>query len=433
MTQIQNEERKSKVILVGVKEQGDIEFDYSMEELKSLSQACDMEPVARIDQNVSERNQTFYVGKGKVEEIGERVKSLEAEYIIFQNSLSPSQLRNLQKEIPAVVLDRTSLILEIFKRRAKTREAKMQVEMAELQYMLPRLSGIGASLSRQGGASGSLSSKGAGEKKLELDRRKIEKRIGELRRTLEEIDKDRNTQRKRRNTSSLPKVALVGYTNGGKSTIMNKMLAFCSQKEEKMVMAKDMLFATLDTTVRKICPGDNKDFLLSDTVGFVSALPHHLIKAFRSTLDEVRYADLLLHVVDFSHVHYKEQMKVTKKTLEELGAGMIPTIYVMNKGDKVVNKETFPEETIPKIVGNKIYMSAKEEKGMEQLLQMIQEKAYASYRDTCFFIPYSCGGLVSYLNENAQVTYQEYVNQGIKMEVRCHEKDYRKYREYVVK
>ncbi len=428
MIQIQEEERKSKVILVGVNQQGDLEFDHSMEELKSLAEACDMEPVARMDQNVSEMNHTYYVGKGKVEEIGERAKSLEAEYIIFNNSLSPSQLRNLQKEIPAALLDRTSLILEIFKRRAKTREAKMQVEMAELQYMLPRLSGMGTTLSRQGGASGSLSSKGAGEKKLELDRRKIEKRISELRRALEEIDRDKDTQRKRRNTSSLPKVALVGYTNGGKSTLMNKMLEFCSQKEEKMVMAKDMLFATLDTTVRKICPGENKDSLLSDTVGFVSSLPHHLIQAFQSTLDEVRYADLLLHVVDFSNVHYKEQMRVTRETLEELGAGMIPTIYVMNKADKVMDKED-----IPKIVENKIYMSVKEGKGLEQLLHIIQEKAYASYIDTCFFIPYSCGGIVSYLNENAQVKSQEYASKGVKMDVRCHEKDYRKYGEYVVK
>lgn len=428
MIQIQEGERKSKVILVGVNQQGDLEFAHSMEELKSLAEACDMEPVARMDQNISEMNHTFYVGKGKVEEIGERAKSLEAEYIIFNNSLTPSQLGNLQKEIPASILDRTSLILEIFKRRAKTREAKMQVEMAELQYMLPRLSGMGTALSRQGGASGSLSSKGAGEKQLELDRRKIEKRINELRQALKEIDRNRDTQRKQRNASSLPKVALVGYTNGGKSTLMNKMLEFCSQKEEKMVMAKDMLFATLDTTVRKICPGENKDFLLSDTVGFVSSLPHLLIKAFRSTLDEVRYADLLLHVVDFSDLHYKEQMKVTRETLEELGAGMIPTLYVMNKADKVMNEKDFP-----KIAEDKIYMSAKEGKGLKQLLHVIQEKAYASYIDASFFIPYKCGELVSYFNENAQVKNQEYINQGIKMDVRCHEKDYRKYGKYVVK
>ncbi len=227
------------------------------------------------------------------------------DYVIFNDTLSPSQLKNLQREIDVPVWDRTYLILEIFSRRARTKEAKMQVESARLQYMLPRLMGLRDSLGRQGGASGSLSNKGSGEKQIELDRRKIEGRISELRRELERMEQEREVQRRKRTQGTYPQAALVGYTNAGKSTLLNKLVELSSGKEEKMVMAKDMLFATLDTTVRKISLSGSQDFLLSDTVGFISRLPHSLVKAFRSTLDEIRYADLLLHVVDF-------RMSITK-------------------------------------------------------------------------------------------------------------------------
>lgn len=365
------QENISRVLLVGVNVDDNPDFETSMEELESLAEACEMEVAAKIEQNLSSLNPAYYIGSGKVKEVQETVEQMDLDYVIFDETLSPSQLKNLQKEVGVPIMDRTNLILEIFSRRAKTREARLQVESANLQYMLPRLVGMREALGRQAGASGSMSNKGTGEKQIELDRRKIEKRISELRRELEAIEHDRNTQRKRRNDSSLPQVALVGYTNAGKSTLMNKMVETYVGKEEKMVVARDMLFATLDTTVRKINQNDRKDFLLSDTVGFISKLPHGLVKAFRSTLDEVRYADLLLQIVDASDEHYREHIQVTEETLRELGAEKIPCIYVMNKADLIMAKEE-----LPRIDGNKIFMSARDGIGLQELLQMIKKRVF---------------------------------------------------------
>ena len=420
------QENISRVLLVGVNVDDNPDFETSMEELESLAEACEMEVAAKIEQNLSSLNPAYYIGSGKVKEVQETVEQLDLDYVIFDETLSPSQLKNLQKEVGVPIMDRTNLILEIFSRRAKTREARLQVESANLQYMLPRLVGMREALGRQAGASGSMSNKGTGEKQIELDRRKIEKRISELRRELEAIEHDRNTQRKRRNDSSLPQVALVGYTNAGKSTLMNKMVETYVGKEEKMVVAKDMLFATLDTTVRKINQNDRKDFLLSDTVGFISKLPHGLVKAFRSTLDEVRYADLLLQIVDASDEHYREHIQVTEETLRELGAEKIPCIYVMNKADLIMEKEE-----LPRIDGNKIFMSARDGIGLQELLQMIKKRVFSGNREGIFLIPYEKGEIVSYLNSNATVSSQEYLAEGVKLFVDCRESDYSKYREYL--
>lgn len=417
---------KQKAILAGVNLNNDAGFAASMEELANLAKACDLEPVGIIEQNLNTINQAFYIGTGKVGEVKEAVEALEADYVIFDNALTPSQLRNLQREIAAPILDRTALILEIFATRAKTKEAKLQVETARLQYMLPRLVGMHASLSRQGGGSG-LSNKGAGEKKLELDRRRIEHRLAELRRELETIAKDRDTQRKQRMQSDMPQAAMVGYTNAGKSTLMNSMLDMYSGSEEKKVEEKDMLFATLDTTVRKIEPGDNKNFLLSDTVGFIDKLPHSLIKAFRSTLEEVRNADLLLQVIDYSDAHYEEHIKVTEETLKELGADNIPCIYVMNKSDLVM-----PEETLPIVKDTKIYMSAKQSKGIEELTAQIRRILFADYKECRMLIPYEKGNIVSYLNEHANVTASEYTEAGVLLTLSVKHSDYQKYLDYVV-
>lgn len=420
------QENISRVLLVGVNVDDNPDFETSMEELESLAEACEMEVAAKIEQNLSSLNPAYYIGSGKVKEVQETVEQMDLDYVIFDETLSPSQLKNLQKEVGVPIMDRTNLILEIFSRRAKTREARLQVESANLQYMLPRLVGMREALGRQAGASGSMSNKGTGEKQIELDRRKIEKRISELRRELEAIEHDRNTQRKRRNDSSLPQVALVGYTNAGKSTLMNKMVETYVGKEEKMVVARDMLFATLDTTVRKINQNDRKDFLLSDTVGFISKLPHGLVKAFRSTLDEVRYADLLLQIVDASDEHYREHIQVTEETLRELGAEKIPCIYVMNKADLIMAKEE-----LPRIDGNKIFMSARDGIGLQELLQMIKKRVFSGNREGIFLIPYEKGEIVSYLNSNATVSSQEYLAEGVKLFVDCRESDYSKYREYL--
>lgn len=425
MNQIEKIEKK-RVLLAGVNLNEDKDYEASMKELKNLVKACDMVAEARIDQNLSCINAAYYVGSGKVGEIRETVEAMGIDYVIFNDTLSPSQLKNLQNEIEVPIWDRTYLILEIFSRRARTKEARMQVQSARLQYMLPRLTGLRASLGRQGGASGSLSNKGSGEKQIELDRRKIESQISELRRELERMEQERVVQRKRRGHGPYPQAALVGYTNAGKSTLMNKMVELYSGREDKMVMSKDMLFATLDTTVRKITPGDNRDFLLSDTVGFISKLPHSLIKAFRSTLDEIRYADLLLHVVDFSDEHYREQMQITEDTLAGLGAGDIPRIFIMNKADKAPDGEN-----IPKVAGDHIYMSAKLGIGIEELLQMMNVMLFSSYKEAAFLIPYENGDLVSYLNDSAVIHERQFLEQGVFLKVSCRESDYVKYGNYL--
>lgn len=385
-------------------------FCLAMDEMMSLVKACNMEPVGRIEQNMEYANTSTYIGAGKVEEVYDMVRALEADIVVFDNGLSPIQLRNLQRELECPVMDRTTLILEIFSTRARTREAKLQVEVARLQYMLPRLVGLHDALSRQGGASGAMSSKGAGEKKLELDRRRLEQRLTSMKRELESIAGERETQRKKRAESGIPRVALVGYTNAGKSTIMNSLLSAYADNEEKKVFEEDMLFATLDTTVRRIAPPDRNAFLLSDTVGFISNLPHSLVKAFRSTLEEVKEADLLLQVVDYSDENYMEHIKVTEDTLKELGAERIPMIYVFNKADLCGMGEFATVQG-----SDKIYMSAKSQNGIEALLPLITGKLSGGYRDCELMIPYNRGDIVAYLNDNAVVHEMDYRENGVYM------------------
>lgn len=405
---------------------GSADFERSMEELESLAEACFMEPVAVVTQKLESINKGLYIGTGKVQEIRELSERLEADVIIFDNTLTPSQLTNLQKELGKPVMDRTHLILTIFESRARTREAKLQVEAAKLQYMLPRLVGIHEALTRQGGTSGSMSSRGAGETRLELDRRRIEHRLTELERELKEIAREREVQRKKRQSSRLPLVALVGYTNAGKSTIMNAMVDTYIKEEDKKVLEKDMLFATLDTTVRRINTGNNRDFLLSDTVGFIHNLPHSLVKAFRSTLEEVQNADLLLQVVDCSDPHHSEQMETTKQTLLELQAGYIPMLTVYNKADLCGEEIVYPR----KVGEDKLYICAKEQDSLELLISVILDKVYADYVEAELLIPYDKGNIVSYFRENAHIHSQEYVESGTKLAVRCHLADRDKYAAY---
>lgn len=417
-----------RVLIVGVNiNQKPQEFELAMEEMVSLAAACGMEAVGRIEQNMESANTATYIGSGKVEEVREAARALEAELVIFDNGLTPIQLRNLQRALDCPVMDRTTLILEIFSERARTREAKLQVEVARLQYMLPRLVGLHDALSRQGGASGALSNKGAGEKKLELDRRRLEQRLTSMKRELEAISGERRTQRKKRAESGIPRVALVGYTNAGKSTIMNALLSAYVRDEEKQVLEKDMLFATLDTTVRRIAPPERNAFLLSDTVGFISNLPHSLVKAFRSTLEEVREADLLLQVIDYADENYAGHMQVTKETLRELGAEQIPMLYVFNKADLCGMGQFATVQG-----DDKLYMSAKSPNGIDALLTMIEGKLSGGYRDCELLIPYNRGDIASYLKDNAVVSVTDYRDDGIYMKANVSVRDAGRYAQYLV-
>ena len=415
--------QKEKALLIGVNINKQYYFNESMDELKNLAISCDFEVVGQMEQNLKEINKTFYVGSGKLEEIKYLANDLKVDLIIFNNELSPSQLRNLVRVLQYRIMDRTALILEIFARRAKTREAKLQVEMANMQYMLPRLVGLYESMAQQTGGVGSKT-RGPGEKALELDRRQLERKIYELNKELESISHERRIQRKKRIKSRLPMVALVGYTNSGKSTLMNGLLEISQKPESKKVVEKDMLFATLDTSIRKISLPGFKDFLLSDTVGFVSNLPHYLVKAFRSTLEEVRRADLLLHIVDISAPDYEEQMRVTDNTLQEIGAENIPTIYVFNKIDLTSDYEA-------KIFNNRVFISAAKKVGLNLLLKEINRELLRKYIECCMFIPYSQGKLLSYLNNNAYIKSVKHENEGTILTLECLESDYKKFHKFV--
>ncbi|MFO7317338.1 MAG: GTPase HflX [Bacilli bacterium] len=416
---------KEKAILVGVN-LGDPNFEYSMEELANLAEALEVEVLGQVTQNLERINPSHYVGKGKVVEIKNFFDETGANLIIFNDELSPSQIRNLEHDLDCKVIDRTTLILDIFDRRAKTKEAKLQVELAQLQYMLPRLVGLHSSLSRQAGATGgSLRNRGLGETKLELDRRKIEDQIARLRKELEEVEEQRETQRKKRRKNEIPVVSLVGYTNAGKSTIMNKLIGKFGHAE-KEVFEKDMLFATLDTSVRKIELPDKKQFLLTDTVGFVSKLPHQLVKAFRSTLEEAREADLLLHVVDVSNKEYRFMMDVTNQTLKEIGVENVPTLYIYNKCD-------LAGVPYPQVYGDDLWISAKEEKGLDELIDCIRKHIFSDYYTCEMIIPFHRGDIVSYLNDIASIISTEYEEDGTRLKVELKEADFKKFEEYVVK
>lgn len=433
-----------RALLVGVNLNDGEDYLTSLKELGALAEACDMEVTATVEQTLDQVHKAFYIGTGKVEEVKELATECDADVIIFDNSLSPMQMRNLQERLEKPILDRSTLILDIFARRARSREAKLQVEVARLQYMLPRLVGLHAALSRQGGASGSMSNRGAGEKKLELDRRVLEKRLSQLRRELKEVGQERETQRKQRMKTGMPRVALVGYTNAGKSTLLNAMLDLYGADEvdveDKKVMEKDMLFATLDTTVRKIAPEEHHAFLLSDTVGFIHKLPHNLVEAFQSTLEEAKEADILLQVVDYSDEHYREQIAVTNQTLHKLGADSVPMLYVYNKAD-LTEPEALPGlagiekgkllESLPVVSQDGIYMSAKERIGMEELICLIEKKLSGGYRDCTMLIPYTDGRAVSYLNEHGVVRDTQYLEDGVLLSLQCREEDYQYYRGYL--
>ena len=417
MHQIIEEERPLRAVLVGLQtRQSDEEFARAMEELSLLAETCHMETVATATQKAEHPVQATYIGSGKVEEIRLAAETLEAELVLFDQTLSPMQFRNLGKLLGREVMDRTGLILRIFAEQARTREARLQVEHAELQYALPRLAGMWTHFGRQAGGSGSRSNRGIGETQLELDRRQIERRMSELEKELKNITQERRTQREKRLRSGLPRVALVGYTNAGKSTLLNRLLD-CNEAgdEEKKVLEENKLFATLDTTVRKIAPRGRRPLLVSDTVGFINELPHALVKAFRSTLEEVKYADLLVQVIDYSDPHYRECMEVTTETLKEIGASGIPMLYVYNKADLV---EDLPFE-IPATRSDSIYMAAAKNIGIEELYDLIEGTLRAGSEECTLLIPYTAGSVLPLIQEKTEVLRTSYREDGTLLQVRC--------------
>jgi GTP-binding protein HflX len=364
------------------------------------------------------------MGTGKLEELKALREQTGASTVICNDELSPSQIRNLEAALQCKVIDRTLLILDIFAERAKTKEAQLQVEVAQLQYMLPRLIGLRESLGRQGGGVGTKN-RGAGEKKLELDRRRIEEKITALHKELESLVAQRQVQRKQRKKNNVPVVGLVGYTNAGKSSIMNVLLEAYGGPAAKQVLAEDMLFATLETSVRQIELPDNKSFLLTDTVGFVRQLPHHLIKAFRSTLEEVAESDLLVHVVDYSNPEYEQMIAVTEETLKELGAGHIPVIYAYNKVDRI-------EGALPEQEADRVYVSAKRQTGIDTLMERIRGHIFKDYVRCEMLIPFEQGKLVAYFNEHAHIFSTSYEENGTKLDLECKRADYEKYKEQLI-
>ena len=421
---ITNEEYR--VILVGL-ETGE-NIDYSMDELARLAEAADCEVLGRLVQSAERRNTATYIGKGKVEELKEMCENMEVDTVIFNDELSGMQIRNLEAELDVRVIDRTILILDIFAARATSREGKLQVELAQLQYRLPRLMGFGKSLSRQGGGIGT---RGPGEKKLETDRRHIERRMDDIKEEIKQLAGTRSTQRAKREKAEIPVVALAGYTNSGKSAMMNRLLSM-SEKEDKIVMEKDMLFATLDTAQRSIKLDTSHEFILIDTVGFVSKLPHSLVRAFKATLEEVNYADLILHVVDAAYDERDFHIDVTNSVLDEIGAGAKEKVLVYNKVDLLDDEPDTIKTLLRSTEYETICVSAKRGDGIDELIELIKGKIFSDRITATLLIPYDKGNVVSHLCEKATVFSTEYKENGTLIKAEMSSADAGRYKEFII-
>lgn len=418
------EDTEEKAILVGS------DTKESLEELKELTEACNIPVLKTVFQSRNKVDAAYFIGRGKVLEIASMRQVERANVIIFDDELSGSQVRNLEAALGAKVIDRTTLILEIFATRAKTKEAKIQVELAQLKYRLSRLQGLGTVLSRTGGGIGT---RGPGEKKLETDRRHIMESIYDLKDELKKIKKTRDVQREKRNKENIPKVSLVGYTNAGKSTLRNALCDLAAKKENKTkdkVFEADMLFATLDTTTRAITLSKKGVITLTDTVGFVRKLPHELVEAFKSTLEEVIFSELLCHVIDTSSDSAIDQYKAVNEVLSELNALDKDTLFVLNKIDRCTEEQL---AAIKEAIGDNeiIEISAKEKTNLEELLNLIEEKLPYNYRKAEYLIPYEKSDVVSYLHRNARVLEEDYKDNGTFMVVEVDDEVYNKTKEYI--
>ncbi len=411
-----------KAILVGLETNKSFEFDYHMKELAALADACNLQVLETVTQRLDGPTAATYIGSGKVAELKDAVVELGADVVVFDDELSPTHIRNLEKGIQAKVIDRTILILDIFAKRARTKEAMLQVELAQSQYMLPRTVGMYSSLSRQ---SGGIGSKGPGETKLEMDKRILRDKIIHIQEELKEIVSVRRTQREKRKKDQVATVALTGYTNSGKSTILNKMLEYSSQNSEKYVFQKDMLFATLETATRNIALQNKHQFLVTDTVGFISKLPHHLVEAFKSTLEEIKEASLILHIVDGSNPKAMNQAEVVDEVLKSLEVKDVPVIYVVNKSDLMKDQPSLqlnPRLTISALTGE----------GFDKLMKTIDETLYSKNLLVTLLLPYDKGQIYSFLKDNCNIVSTDYQNHGILVKVELNDHLFNLYKSFIV-
>jgi len=409
-----------KAILVGLDINKDEFFEDTMEELKNLAIACDVEVLDRLVQKRDVSTPNYFIGEGKVQELKDMINLYDANIVIFDDELSPSHIRNLEQKLEIKVIDRTVLILDIFARRAKTKEAMLQVELAQSQYMLPRVVGMYKSLSRQKSGTGS---KGPGEQQLELDRRILRDKISHFKKELKELVKVRRTQREKRKKSIIKTVSLAGYTNSGKSTLMNTIIDHTLKQDKTHTFTEDMLFATLETKTRKIELENNNNFLLTDTVGFIRKLPHDLIEAFKSTLEEINESSLILHIIDTSNPNFEHQIQTVESVLTDLGVKDIPIIYVYNKVDLL--------EDIPVISrNNAVLISAKNNYNIDRLLEMINETLYENY-DVDLLIPFSESNIYTELKENSKILETNYLENGIHVKAKLNEYYYTKFKNFI--
>lgn len=395
-----------RAILVGVTTKFDrYDIEYSLNELQSLAETLNIEVVFKMHQSLDAPNSKTYVGSGKLNEIVIAINAYDADMVIFNDELTPSQLRNNQDALKVEVMDRSFLILKIFEMRASTKEANLEIKLAKNLYMLPRISFLREKESRSGGASGALSSKGAGETQAELDKRHLMAEINRIKKELENVRLMKLNQIEKRKRNDIPIVALVGYTNAGKSSTMNTILEYVN-KEEKSVLAKDQLFATLQTYNKKVTI-DKIDFILTDTIGFVSKLPHNLVNSFYQTLQEIKNADLIIHVIDSSSQYVNQQLNVVIDVLNSLNIGKIPTIYLMNKWDKTISDTMC-------IMGEKcIPFSNKSKLNLDLLLDSIKEEIAPSTIHVRLLLPYKEGKLGNLIETKTTIYNKEYQNYGI--------------------
>ena len=413
-----------KALLIGLDYYKGTKINIYMQELKALAETLDIDVFDIITQDNKQASPQYKIGTGKVKEIKELITREQLDLVIFNDELTGSQVRNLEDALDVPVVDRTLLILDIFAKRAKTKEAMLQVEVAQLKYLLPRLTSLHASFERQ---QGGIGSRGPGEKKIEMDRRKIENELNTLENALKSIVTVRQSNRKFRQKTMIRTVAIVGYTNAGKSTLMNALISSSqtNNNDTKDVFVKDQLFATLETTSRRIELPNTKPFLLTDTIGFVSNLPHDLVDAFKSTLEEIKEADLLLHVVDFSNPYYFDQILTTQKVLDELGASDIETLYVFNKID-------LTDENVPHGFSPAVKVSLTENKNIDLLITQIRRMLTIDDKIVTYKIPFDQGDIVSTLMEHSEILDRKYDENGTEIKakvskmLRTQLKDYEK-------